>query len=136
MSKFKVGDEVQELRFKNSILTIDHVNGPIISFKGEVYQAHEANYKLFTVYPNLPLSHFELRVEHAKGADIEFRSNSDEWFYVFSPTWLEHYEYRVKPVKSDAEKRIDVLQKMIDDHEQHIINCRCELSYLKPNINC
>jgi len=136
MNNFKVGNKVE--RIKPQTVTNITLGGYLEIDNESVYVHCSDGFKLSPpkiIYSNPPLSHFELRIEHAKGADIEFRSNSDRWLYVSIPSWLEDHDYRVKQIKSEAEKRIDILQKMIDDYGQHIINCRCELSSLKPKIN-
>ena len=135
MSKFKVGDKVQEHVFQNPILTIEHVNGPLIMFEDEGHHRHEAHYKLVPVYPNPPLSHSELRIEHAKGANIEVIDNFGQWSYIAKPGWFDTCYYRVKKEKTKHELRIDKLEKMINDHKVAINIFNQELSHLKPKIN-
>jgi len=45
-----------------------------------------------------PHKHAELIKAWADGAEIEYRSmNYDNWISIKTPTWHDHFEYRIKP---------------------------------------
>jgi hypothetical protein len=79
-------------------------------------------------YPNPPHKHAELIKAWADGAEIEYNGVYDEewqrlydgkWQKVSDPSWPEHYEYRIKPEKSEKELEIERIEsemrKLADD---------------------
>ena len=86
-------------------------------------------------YPNQPPPHWELRIEHAKGADIELLNVIGKWVSVRDPNWLINTEYRVKPAKTDDELRIEKLEDMILEHNVKIIAAKKELAQLKTTVH-
>lgn len=47
---------------------------------------------------NKPHKHAECIKAWADGAEIEYRSmNYDNWISIKTPTWHDHFEYRIKP---------------------------------------
>jgi hypothetical protein len=62
------------------------------------------------VYPNPPQKHKDVIIEWAKGAEIEYRYQSEEWCSVSTPLWRSEMQYRVKPQTSDKEARIKKLE--------------------------
>lgn len=71
-------------------------------------------FKDLTYYPNPPHKHAELIKAWAEGAEIEFKNFVDCWVQVNEPSWLESYQYRIKPCKSDKDIEIENIQKEMD----------------------
>lgn len=48
----------------------------------------------------LPLkkrAHYDLRIAHANGAEIEMKISNNTWMEITNPSFVEDIEYRIKP---------------------------------------
>tara|TARA_R110000803_G_scaffold153578_1_gene218465 strand:- start:162 stop:443 length:282 start_codon:yes stop_codon:yes gene_type:complete len=91
-----------------------------------------------TSYANQSLPHCDMRIEHAKGANIESSiTNNGPWCFVADPEWQPHLKYRVKvePVKTQDDLRIEELERLILEKEHFISKYKKELAKLKPTVH-
>ena len=42
-------------------------------------------------------AHYDLRIAHANGAEIEMKVSNNTWAEITNPSFIEHHEYRIKP---------------------------------------
>tara|TARA_R110000782_G_scaffold99512_1_gene185283 strand:+ start:290 stop:571 length:282 start_codon:yes stop_codon:yes gene_type:complete len=91
-----------------------------------------------TSYANSPLPHCDMRIEHAKGANIETSiTNNGPWCFVADPEWQPHLRYRVtvEPVKTKDDLRIEELEQHIAENLRILDKHKKELIKLKPTIH-
>jgi len=131
MNKFKVGDRVRVLEVETGTFSSDcilWVNG-MEKCKGKFYTVKEnlggyihlddsasgwsfAAEWLALTYSYKPHVHCELIKAWADGAEIEvYSALSDEWFSECTPLWLNGFEYRIRPNKTDKELQIEKLEE-------------------------
>ncbi len=77
------------------------------------------------VYPNPPQKYKDVIIEWAKGAEIEYRYQSEEWCSTRTPTWRPEIQYRVKSQTSDKESRIK--ETYIKELEEELLGARAAL---------
>jgi hypothetical protein len=126
MSKFKVGDRVKKL------------NGEALHYGYSVHRVHSIEGdKIWFVESRTWLSskclqlaedtskyhkHYDLIIQWAKGAEIEYEDYNGDWENATSPSWSTCKEYRIKPKppkppKTDKE-RIAELEARVKELEQ------------------
>ena len=89
-----------------------------------------------TSYANSPLPHCDMRIEHAKGANIESSiTNNGPWVFVANPEWQPHLRYRVKVEKTKDDLRIEELERRIAEDLRILDKHKKELIKLKPTIH-
>jgi hypothetical protein len=126
MSKFKVGDRVEQLDGKPfssgySVHRVHSIEGDKIWFvesrtwlSSKCLQLAEDTSKYH--------KHYDLIIQWAKGAEIEYEDYNGDWENATSPSWSTCKEYRIKPKppkppKTDKE-RIAELEARVKELEQ------------------
>lgn len=138
MSKFKRGDMVRRISPRvnegmkpGAIATVGCAGDHFVTLLE--YDGHHANGNLELVSNNPPHKHAEVIKAWADGAIIQYRVDDElglslGWIDCLEniPSWNIDYQYRVKPVKTNASKIAELEAKA-----QEIAN---ELNKLKENI--
>tara|TARA_R110002012_G_scaffold266670_1_gene450280 strand:+ start:179 stop:772 length:594 start_codon:yes stop_codon:yes gene_type:complete len=137
MSKFKLGDKVRKIsggtpvypvgyegevtEISDSLLYLDHKR---TNSRDEYWELVEDKDK----YPNGKHPHHDIILEYAKGAELEFFSDSvNAWRNVISPAFAKNTLYRVKPQQDPA---VQAAKKKIEQAEQMLREANDELDRL------
>ena len=137
MSKFKIGDKVRKVSNGTSTYPIGYegivnsagvnclyVDGKGASSRSEYWELVEDKDK----YPNGKHPHHDIILEYAKGAELEFFSESSgKWMTTLSPAFAKDTLYRVKPQQDPA---VQAAKKKIEQAEQMLREANDELDRL------
>jgi len=131
MSDFKAGDRVRCVNLDKHACYIGKNWGKVVGLKiGKVYTLvsitnsnkgarwvsleGKNNYDVSASHFELagePHVHCELIKAWADGAEIEaYSALNDKWFFECTPLWLDIFEYRIRPNKTDKELQIEKLE--------------------------
>ena len=115
MNDFKVGDKVKVLGTSISVGYVGNIKaGDVVTVSdaahdrcvkcnGEGYRCWISIREIELVeheYPNPPRPHMHERIEHTKGADIQFWDGY-AWMCATSPSWNKAKIYRVAPTPAE-----------------------------------
>ena len=79
---------------------------------------------VWAVFETKPRPHAELIHAWAEGAEIEYKTVSEEWRDTLQPTFVDTYEYRIKPQPTvnpklaEAKAKAAELQELIAEMER------------------
>lgn len=130
MSKFKVGDKVVRVQ-ENSLLVTGSVytvqsltSTDWVRLVGVV--GHSFNPDNFELVEDTSKRrpHYDLIIAWANGAEVECKYYpTNDWTSVNNPSWLGHFEYRIKPTNPEKEK----LEQLISDMDKQLTDAKNRL---------
>lgn len=135
MARFKKGDKIRRLQGGNSLLNV-----------GAVYTVAVSSHRYVTLdeHPDMGCCwekglfelvdssnyhpHHDVICAWARGEEIESYSTvGSKWVRVYYPSWGRHYEYRVKPARSEAELEIERIEGEMHKLSDALVKARAAL---------
>ena len=139
MNKVKIGDKVRKVSNGTEVLPVGYegeVTGFSIVYTGHIYvdnncDSNAENWELVEdkdKYPNGKNPHHDVILEYAKGAEVEFFSESaGKWMTARTPAFGKNALYRVKPQQDPA---VQAAKRKIEQAEQMLREANDELDRL------